>query len=268
MNKRYKKIFSVLIALLASVGIIFFAWSSVTKTHIDNNDVTANDDSWEESLSVVPQKDLLKALNSARWSNITNDATTTSDIVSRELLINYVLAQKLNMSTTTMSDTDATAIAQTALSKIGLPKARQYTERDIIISDDNSPSALVTYSKNVDVVMQEFSKSQTKNDIEIAFALPDVVGEEKRSSDIAQNITRYDKLITGLLGTRTPSFLSTAHIHLIQKYANIKMMIMPLSEIFSDPLVGLSALSIYRQEVADLSSIEEEFKVALTKIPQ
>lgn len=267
MNKRYKKIFSVLFAILIGIGIIFFAWRGNTVTHTEDIEI-ADDGSWKKGLSVVPQTDLLKTLSSSQWSDVVNNATTTSDIVSRDLLINYVLAQKLNMSTTTISDSDAKAIAQNAASKISLPKARQYTEKDLFISGDNSPTALVEYSKTVDAILQEFAKSQTKNDIEVAFALPNVVGETKRLSDIDQNISHYDKLIKGLLSTKTPSALSVAHLHLIQKYSNIKNMIKPMSEIFSDQLVGLSALSSYRQEIADLSLIIDEFKIALSKIQQ
>lgn len=257
MSKQYKKIFSVMFAILIGAGIIFFAWKG-SAVNYSANSLSVKNDAWRDSLSVVPQTDFLKTLSASRGSGVENTATTTADIISRELLINYTLAQK-NMSTTTMSDTEATAIAQIAVSKINLPQSKQYEVANLNISNDNSSSSIATYMKEVGALTKAFTLSQTKNDIDVAFAVPKIVGVAKRESDIAQNIAHYERLIKGLIATRTPSSIAQPHLHLVQKYSNLQANIKPMADIFTDPLKGLAALAQYRKEFAEFTILASEY---------
>lgn len=265
MNKQYKKILSVLFAILVGAGIIFFA---IRGGNTANTETALDGNSWKDSLSVVPQTNALKTLSASQGSVAVGDATTTADIVARELLTNYALAQKNNMSTTTLSDADAIAIAQTAVSKINIPEAKQFTANDINISNDNSSSSVATYMKEIGALTQAFTLSQTKNDIEVAFAIPKAGDNIKRLADIAQNIAHYEKLIGGLLAVKTPSLISSLHVRLLQKYANIQANIKPMADIFTDPLKGLAALAQYRREVAEFGILANEYNSYLPKSQQ
>lgn len=264
MNWQFKKIFSVIFALLIGAGIIFFAWKGGTVIYTGDSS-SVNNTTWKEVLSVIPQNDTLKLLSSSQDGSEAGEATTTVDIVARNLLTNYALVQKNNMSTTTLSDADAIAIAQIAVSKINLPEARQFTVKDLNISSDNSSTALDTYMKEIGSLVQVFTLSQTKNDIEVAFVIPKTGNETKRATGVAQNIAHYEKLIKGLLATKTPSLLTQPHLHLVQKYANIQATILPMAGIFTDPIKGLAALSEYRGEVAGFSILANEYSNLLSK---
>lgn len=265
MDQRLKKIFTVLFAILVGASIIFFAWRGGSVEYKeDPSSVESN--AWKDSLSVVSQADFLKTLNSSRGEDAVNTATTTLDAVSRELFINYTTAQRLNMSTTTLSDIEAKAIAQTAVDKIVLPKARQFTVKDLNISRDNSPAAIETYSKALGSITQAFAKAQIKTDIEVVFAVPKEGVDARRTSLIAEQSSHYDKFIKGVLSVKIPSLLAGPHLHLLQKYANIQVTIFPMAEIFTDSLKGLAALAEYRKEVAGLPSITEEYNTAFLKI--
>lgn len=262
MDWQLKKIFSVLLALLVGVGVIFFALKSDTITYTGN---TPGNDLWKDALSVVPQADSLKTVNASQNDLATNDATTTVDIVARNLLTNYALVQKSDMSTTTLSDANIKAIAQTTVGKIKLPEARQFTAKDLIISSDNSSAGIAAYMKEVGDLVKVFASSQTKNDIEVVFAIPKTGDDTKRLADIEKDISRYEKLIKGLLAVKTPSLITEPHLHLVQKYANIQAGIKPMADIFTDPLKGLAALAEYRGEIAEFNLIAKEYADYISK---
>lgn len=264
MNKQYKKIFSVLSAILVGAVIISFALKGDRINKTEDSAPTKNSD-WKDSLSVVPQTDFLKTLSASIGSAHVNTATSTADIVARELLINYTITQEANMSTTTLSDADARAIAQVAASKIELPKARQYTEKNLRLLTDNGPEATAAYIMEIDDLLRAFNLSQINNDISVVFATPKSVIDIKRNSRISENIAHYEKLINELLKMSVPSSLATPHIHLVQKYSNIQATIKPMSEIFTDPLKGLSALTRYRSEIAGFDLIAKEYELSLLK---
>ncbi len=256
MDRRFKKIFSVLFALLIGIGVVFFAWKSGTVTYTGN---APSDNSWKDTLNVVPQVDSLKTLIASQESFVGNDATTTVDIVARNLLTSYALAQRNNMSTTTLRDNDIEAIAEEAVSKIALPQATQFTIKNLNISSDNSPSAIDAYMKELGTAVKTFASSQTQSDTDVAFAIPKTGDDTKRLLGIARNISNYEKLIRGLLTIKTPSVVTQPHLHLVQKYANIQARIKPMADIFTDPLRGLAALAEYRGEIAGFNIIAEEY---------
>lgn len=255
MDWQIKKTFSVLFAVLVGAGVILFAWKG--DSVIYSGSVSGNS-LWKDSLKIIPQSNTLTTISSSQGS-AGGEATSTADIVARTLLANYALAQSANMSTTTLSDSDATAIARSAVSKIKLPQAVQYTIKDLVISGDNSAEALNTYVKTLTSLLQTFVSSQTKNDIAVAFTVPSSLDNSERLADIAKNIAHYTKLIKGLLSTKTPSSFAKPHLLLIQKYADIQANIQPMSEIFTDQVLGLAALAQYRNEISELPLIAAEF---------
>lgn len=256
MDWQFKKIFSVLFALLVGVGVIFFAWKSGVITYTGN---TLGDNSWKDSLSIVPQIDPLKTIDASQGDFMVSDATTTVDIVAQNLLTNYALAQKSDMSTTTLSDANIKAIAQTAAGKINLPRATQFATKDINISNDNSSIAIAAYMEKVGNLVKTFTLSQTKNDIEVVFAIPKKGDDRERLVGIEKDFSRYEKLVKGLLSVKTPSVIALPHLHLVQKYANIQASIKPMADIFTDPLKGLAALAEYRGEIAEFSILAKEY---------
>lgn len=264
MDKRFKKIFSVLVAVLVGASIIFFAWKAGVVNY--SEEISSVDNTgWKDSLSVVPQTDLLKTLSAYNKEGEINTATTTTDIVARELLINYALVQGTNMSTTTLSDYDARVIAQTAIDKIEIPNAKQYAEKNLNISANNSPEAITAYVKEINDLIRAFNLSQNGDDISVVFAVPTSEIDIKRTQKISQTVSQYQKLITDLLLVRVPSALARPHLLLVQKYANIQATLKPMSEIFTDPLKGLVALSNYRNEISGFDLIAKEYETSFLK---
>lgn len=263
MDQQVKKIFSVALSLLVGLGIIFFAWKGgVPTSNKFSLDPAAGGTSWKDSLSVVPQASSTETLGVARGSTSVL-ATTTSDIIAREMLTNYALLARSN-ATTTLSDAEVQTLAQGLVEKVGIIQGKQYAAKDLKVSLDNSPAALATYSNEVVRIINILVASRTKGDLEVAFMDPRVDAAAKRTA-LEQNAAHYEKLIRGLLNTKTPYGIAPLHLHLIQIYSDIETSVGVLADVYTDPIKGLAALGQYRKEVDDLVALSGEYSDYLSK---
>ena len=268
MSGYNKKLFSIAIAFLAGIVVILFAWKGSTFFNIGVSKNTT-DKEWKDSLSIIPQESTIQTLanhGGALAYTGSGGATTTTDLLARNLLTSYALIQG-NMATTTWSDTDADALAQILVKQIELPQGKQYVAGDIIVSTDNSPTALSIYSKEVSRILLASTASQKEGDTAIVFAVPGK-NDAQRKAAIEQLIARYKKLKRDLLAVKTPSEAVPFHLRLVQGYANIGDSIKIMPEIFTDPAKGFAALTQYKNEVAGLIILSKEFQDYLQKTQQ
>lgn len=255
MDRQFKKIFSVAFALIVGVGIIFFALKGVGLS--DNKvsfEPTVIGDAWKDSLLTIPPS---KTLDEVR-KNLTTEATTTADIVARELVTNYTLVQQ-NRATTTLSDADAQSIAQMLVDKIEVPKGTIYSAKDINISNDNSSASIANYIKSIDETMKVFSLSRTTNEV-VIFTEALSTKDETKLQGLVPIITGYKNLQKNLLAVTTPSTIASLHLRLVQSYANIESAITSMQKILTDPMLGLAAYAQYKKEIDILRTLDTEYQ--------
>lgn len=261
MSSQFKKIFSVALALVLGLGIIFFAWGrGASLGNKVSFEPTINSESWKDSLLTSPQTSLAKIKSVAQKEQ---EATTTTDIVGREFLVNYGIMLQ-SRATTTLSDADTATLAQMFTAKIEPAQRPQYTRKDLNISEDNSSEATTVYATSLTAALHIFSTSQTKSDLDIIFELPGEKDDQKLA-ELAQDISRYKKLERALLSLKTPSGVAPLHLRLVQSYANMGNDIKIMADFFNDPLKGLGALAQYRRETQTLGSLAEEYRTYLSK---
>lgn len=255
MNQQFKKIFSVALALIIGIGIILFA---LTGAGLSDNKVsfepTIIGDTWRDSLLTIPPS---KTLGVAQ-SDYTLEATTTADIIARELVTNYTIIQQ-DRATTTLSDTDAQSIAQMLVDKIGIPKGVTYYAKDINTSNDNSGAAIANYIKGIDEIMRVFSSSRTTNEVAI-FTEALATKDETKLQGLVSIITGYKNLQKNLLAVPTPSTIASLHLRLVQSYSNIEAAITSMQKILTDPMLGLAAYSQYKNEIDILRALDTEYQ--------
>lgn len=255
MDSQFKKIFSVALALIVGVGIIFFALSGVGLS--DNKVVfepTIIGDTWKDSLLTVPSS---KTLDVAQ-NNPLAQATTTADIIARELVTNYTLVQQ-NRATTTLSDTDAQSIAQMMVDKIEIPKVIIYSAKDINTSNDNSSAAIANYIKSIDEIMKVFSSSRATNEVAI-FTEALSTKDETKLQGLVSIITGYENLQKNLLAVTAPPTIAPLHLRLVQSYANIEAAVTSMQKVLTDPMLGLAAYTQYKKEINILRALGTEYQ--------
>lgn len=255
MDRQFKKIFSVALALIVGVGIIFFALRGVGLS--DNKvafEPTIIGDTWKNSLLTVPSPKILDVPQ----NNSLAQATTTADIVARELVTNYTLIQQ-GRATTTLSDADAQSIAQMLVDKIEIPKGVTYFAKDINTSNNNSSATIANYIKSIDEIMRGFSSSRTTNEIAI-FTEALSTKDEAKLAGLSSIITGYKNLQKSLLAVTTPSTIAPLHLRLVQSYANIEAAVTSMQKILTDPMLGLAAYTQYKKEIDILRTLDTEYQ--------
>lgn len=257
MTSKFKKIFSVAIALVVGLGIVFFAWRGMISTNSKVSfEPTVNSDAWKDSLRTISSSNPAikpSVAQNEQWK----EATSTSDIIARELLTNYILLQQ-SRATTTLSDTDAQAFAQTLIEKIKLPLGVTYTIKNLVVSSDNSSAAIVAYIKRVGEIMQTFSSARKTNEVTI-FAEALTTKDVEKLERLTIIIKEYKNLQKTLIAVSTPSTLAPLHLRLLQSYANIETAITSMQKILSDPMLGLVAFTQYKKELNVLRTIDAEY---------
>lgn len=259
MNNQYKKIFSVLFAILIGAGIIFFAWrgGSVDETGAPTSEKNGD---WKDSLSVVPQAYTSKTLGVSKGviDMNTTDATTTTDIIARKLLVEYVASQK-SSATSTISDETAQAIANTLAQEVRLPQKKEYTSRDLNISYDNSREANILYINTVnDLTNEQLATPEKETDLTI---LANAVNTWNATTlnKLQPKVVKYQELIKKLLEVKTPSYVAPIHLHLIQSFETLRTSTIGLQSIVSDPVVGIASLAEYRNWVDEIILVRQEY---------
>lgn len=257
MSHRFKKILSFMFAFLVGTGIIFFAWNTgEQKKEEFFFEPTISDSSWKNSLIGTyvenPQKE--KTVGDTKEEL----PSTTTDIIARNLLVNYAILQQ-NSATTTISDTDAEALANALIKGIPTPKTATYTTKDLNLSSDNSEAALSVYAEKINTAIQSFLSAHTISELDVigdALTSKESAGLEKLSVIAAQ----YNTLHKKLLAIPTPSTIAPLHLRLVQAYANIATSVEGMKGMLSDPILGLSILAQYKDEFNSLDKLSIEYR--------
>jgi hypothetical protein len=257
MDSKFKKIFSVTLAIILGLGVVFFAWKSILPaSNKVSFEPTISGDAWKDSLRAVSLSNPVIRPSTLQREQ-SKEATTTSDIIARELITNYFLLQQ-SRATTTLSDTDAQAFAQMLTEKINIPQVSVYTAKNILLSNDNSKVAIATYVKKISEVMQMFTTTRKTNEIDIFIEVLKTKDTEKLKT-FTQIIAEYKKLQKNLLAISTPSTLAPLHLRLIQSYSKIESAIVSMQKILNDPMLGLAAFTQYKKEIDVLNDIDAEY---------
>lgn len=264
MKEQSKKILSITLALLLGTGIILFAWKGDS---ILNTSPQKTDADTQDAVRVVPRGTSPKTLgarniygNPVDSAPTEGSATTTTDALARNLLVDYALTQK-DMGTTVWSDADADALAKELIEKIELPKAVQYTIKDLNILDDNSDATLFTYGEGILKILSLLSASRSAGMNEVAIFTDAVNNKDAKGLEgLTPIIAKYAEIKNSLLALKTPSGIAPIHLHFVQNFANIENDITSMQKIFSDPAQGLAGLIEYKKDIAALSATGKEFQ--------
>lgn len=254
MGKQYKKIFSVLFAILVGASIIFLAWrgSAPTTVKVENND------EWRDVLKVVPQERALKTTNLTKGNlaDSFTEATTTTDLVARRLLLEYTASQR-GSATSTISDTQAQYIARRLAEDVKLPERKEYALSDLNISSDNTRSAGILYVNALNVLLKNHMETE-KNETELTILLSAMDTKSTATlNKLRVKAEAYQVLIKNLLAMKTPSVFAPLHLRFVQSYESLRSGTVGLESMLADPVVGISALAEYRNGVDELSIAEQ-----------
>lgn len=260
---QFKKFFPIFLSLLLGVVIVVIAAKRGGVIHFYNSSDTSKegtDDSWKSTLSIVPgAKNIARVeRGDVRGSEPSPYATTTTDLISKKLIFEYIAFQRRS-ATTTLSEADAKDIAVNLVREVQLAPSTQYSLRNLNISGDNSNTAIDTYTRNVSGIIQEFSSAQTTNEITI---VKDALSKNdaQRLQGLTHIIAAYENLKKDLLAVKVPSTVAPLHLRLIQTYTNMQSAIVSMQKMFSDSIQGFAAIAQYEKELDAVDELAADYR--------
>ena len=260
-----KKIFSLVLAVLVSGGIIFSAFNYnkfSNKKTIAEEQVLSSED-WLNSLKIITTSATSTIATVERGLMGVDTATSTTEKIGRDLLMEYALSQN-SKSGSGISNLEVESITNTLIAKAQTATPNPYTIKDIRITTDSSQSFAI-YSEALNPLLTNFYKGYVMNEsVFVAKALAD--RDPTALAPLAPRIERYKKLETDLIALKAPKSISQEHFELLHAYASARIAIEGMYNLFSDPIQGLNALSQYNLALKELLTISEKYKNI--KMPQ
>jgi hypothetical protein len=167
---------------------------------------------------------------------------TATDQLSRDVftqLVNLKQTGLLNnseMVSTTVSDLLAKASSAS-------DSPRTYTINDILVSPNDSVTALKTYGNNVGSLLQTYTPKQDSAKI----ALDGMQGKDASySEELQANATVYRTILNGLLAITAPQSMSAYHLGLVNAASDMIYISTAFSAAGTDPMGAINGLGMYQ----------------------
>lgn len=235
-----KKIFSIIFAALAGIGIVFLAWDSSHKKDSLNNTVSSENERGR-FLQIVPQDTTTKA-NSGKSSRVA-PATTTTNFIAQKLIPEYLSTRGLTESV--MSEKDAEIFAENLLKESLGSSLKQYAEKDFVVIETSAEATESYKIKMAKTLETLFLKNSFDELLAVAHTLDS--HDEAKLAPLADAISRYQTFITSLLSVKVPREHLDSHIYLTQSFATILSGTEDMQKMMSDPIRGLQGIETYKK---------------------
>ncbi len=272
MNQQSKKTLSIILAVLVSVVIIFSAlskklgvggYSFLSKQQgaqtSDTLQVVAGN-STDKLIMAAPIQNQIVLGDSSKADKSAN-ASTTTDLLARQLLANYA-ANIQTSGTTTLSNAQAEAQARVLAQGIDVPQGTRYTTLDVSVSEDNSAAAITAYATETTKIIKAFLATKKTNDLVIMFE-GSQNNDKTRTADIEHAASLYTKLIHDISAIKIPSLFAPLHVRLIQDYSDMQNGLRIMKYLYTDPVKALVGFRQYQGAANDLFSLQKDYQTRL-----
>jgi len=250
INSQPKKIVSVTFAIIFGIGIIFVAWRSSVQTSSPILSKTPGG-----VLGVLPSKYSYATLgfNSGR-PGASDLATTSTDFIAEQLVLNYALAQR-NTATTTFVNPDSKALAADLAQKaLSDPNLKQYTTADLALTSDSSVAGYDVYRKKVAAAFRTLiDENQGKELVVIATAID--AKNEATLAPLASSQAAYEKFLAAILVIPVPPSAIKVHLLLVHSASLMASGIEDIRQMIADPVRGMRGMAKYNYGLSLLSQL-------------
>lgn len=241
-------------------------WEEVLLGTDPNNKDTDGDgtpDGKEVSLGRNP---LVKAPNdgpksiSNASSSENEEVLTATDKIARDFFARYMELRQMGMSKDKYSQNEL--VGQVLSSGIVIGSPKKYTERDVIVTTENSLEGIKKYGDDVGRIFKTNTLTESRNEAAIAKDALDTENYGKLG-EIDPIIKSYQNIISALLKVKTPSLMKDKHLSLVNSISELLFSATSLRKIDVDPVLGIKGLSEYIIGFKDLNSSINDIRTYL-----
>ena len=213
-------------------------------TDPDKSD-TDGDGTADGKEAVAGRNPLVKGPNDSQKetakNGIPNEKLTQTDILSRDFFARYMELNQTGLSGDAQSQSEL--IGQVLKNGIVLSSPKVYTQKDMVISADESTAAIRKYGNEVGAI---FKKNKNSRRDETVIANDSLEKEDPEIlKEIDPIISTYKSILQSLLNTPTPQVMISMHTDLINSVSRFLFVAESLRQTDVDALKGLQGASGY-----------------------
>lgn len=226
----------------------------------ENNDPNANLKNWQAVLSKI---------SSTTVSSTNSDLATTegegtlTDKMAKDFFGQYLI---LTQNGNEVTETEANQIAQNTISGSEYVQAQgtAYSKKDLRIENIVNSTTKDIYSSALYNSIQKRSPKNSENELDIFSRA--VQNESKAElQKLDPIITAYKGIIADMLTMKVPADAINLHLELLNAESNILANIQAMRQLFTDPVLSLSAVKQYEDNVVTMSLAIKKFGAYFSK---
>lgn len=200
--------------------------------------------------AVKGPNDIIKAVETAKGNTASSTPWTATDKISRELFAKYM---SLRQSGKELTPEIEAQLIQGVIEKHNFAKIPEYAyEFESFKISKDSPELLRRYGNTIGTIIKTNavkavdSKGRPVHEIFILErALTE--GNEEELKQLEPIITAYENIVSALLKVEVPQSAAQIHLRLINNFSLSIEADKSFSELFNDPVSGMTGLVTYKQ---------------------
>jgi len=182
---------------------------------------------------------------------------SATDKLAREFFADYTKAKQANGK---IDSATQGKIISAALSRNDLTSpVRTYTEGDLIVSNDNSESALRTYANQMGLIQKTYAVPEGEDTELIIFKKALDSHSKETLAKLSPISSRYNSLVRAMLEISVPKNIVPYHIAILNDISTIKQSIDSMRRAFVDPVGALSSVAVYVKTIKQVPTDYQNF---------
>ncbi len=254
----------IALAIVSSVGIFVFISKNKSDTPTSGDIIALNDTEKQQYLSNEWQK-VLVSLQSVSTSTSASteplDQSHTAQL-ARDIFAQYLLLQQNDVA---INEEVAKRVAENSIANTQTKaEPSQYTQKNLNIDVSEGKQSISAYNNALVGVFKKRTLQNVDEPLTILYTSLENK-DESLLKKLDPVIKSTDVLITDLLAVPVPQNMTALHLELINNYQNVLWALRAIANTYTDPVVSLSAVSVYQTYLDAVSVSLEKINTYLQK---
>lgn len=225
----------------------------------ENNDPNANLKNWQAVLSKISSTTVTTTSDGVA----TEGEGTLTDKMAEDFFGQYLI---LTQNGNEVTESEANQIAQNTISGSDyvLAQGTVYSKKDLKLENTVNSTTKDIYSSALYNSIQKRSPKNSENELDI-FSRAVQTESKTELQKLDPIIAAYKGIISDMLTMKVPADAVNLHLELLNAESNILANIQAMRQLFTDPVLSLSGVKQYEDNVVTMSLAIKKFGVYFSK---
>ena len=233
------------VAIVATIILVFGRDTSSKAINFANNLVAGDkvsipeNPNWRAELGNINVN-----LDKTKEEKASSTRETTTDIVSRSLVANYI-ALKQNGS---LDNVSAQKLIDQTVSLTEQLGSQADLETKLNIIPDNGIQTMTNYGNDLGNILKSNRSERMKNELEIITQAIET-RDQTKIDELDSIIVAYEQIAADLVKIPVPQTFVKAHLDITNGIKEMAISLKEIKNVFSDPINSLSSIQLYQEGV-------------------